>query len=290
MNKSAKLTMFALALFATAALVFVPPAMGQFQPPVVPPSTTTSTPLGEFDLVDAGAVKTGFLDAGLIQVQQPTGKECGLAIESAGTEAQYMCFNRGAGTSASGTYISFNPASNATTFSTAAGLTVAGGDLTISAGRFISRNASGGFSFGAAGTQYWGMAAGSNELNGNAAEFDIGGLSVVRIDNDLLGTTQTPAATTFCTSPTVVAHNGSFAFEIDVGTGCGAATATVTFPTAAASGWSCACYNITSPDSFVIGLTGGSTTTATLKQYSRTTGLAANWVDSENIRCQCNGL
>jgi hypothetical protein len=45
---------------------------------------------------------------------------------------------------------------------------------------------------------------------------------------------------------------------------------------------------VTTPASNVPSQTGGSTTTVTLTNYARTTGLASNWTDSEVIRAKCS--
>ena len=55
----------------------------------------------------------------------------------------------------------------------------------------------------------------------------------------------------------------------------------------ATTGWVCHFANVTAPASNVPSQTGGTTTTVTLTNYSRTTGLAANWTDSNVIRAMC---
>lgn len=97
-----------------------------------------------------------------------------------------------------------------------------------------------------------------------------------------------PTATTFCTSPSIPTNNGTAAFTVNVGTSCATSVATITFPTATTS-WVVNCSNVTVPATNVVSQTGGTTTTATLTNYSRTTGLAANWTDSNILRCQATG-
>lgn len=92
----------------------------------------------------------------------------------------------------------------------------------------------------------------------------------------------------FCTSPTVTSNNGTAQFVITIGTSCAAATGTVTMP-AASNAWTCYVANVTSPASNVPEQTGGTTTTVTVTNYARTTGLAANWTDSEVLRFMCLG-
>lgn len=96
-----------------------------------------------------------------------------------------------------------------------------------------------------------------------------------------------PTVSGFCTSPTVPANNGTAAFTIQPGTICaGISTGTITLP-AATTAWACTIQNVTTPASYVIGQTGGTTTTATITNYSRTTGLAIAWNDSDVHRVSC---
>jgi hypothetical protein len=104
---------------------------------------------------------------------------------------------------------------------------------------------------------------------------------------NLVMSTTAPTATTFCTSPSIVANNGTAAFTINVGTSCATSTGTITMP-AATTGWVCDFHDVTTPASYKPEQTGGTTTTVTLTNYSRTTGVAANWVASSVIRAQCS--
>lgn len=92
------------------------------------------------------------------------------------------------------------------------------------------------------------------------------------------------------TAPTVAAgagasvtsNNGTAAFTIDLG---GAAqTGTITLPTAT-TGWVVYMQNVTTPASFILSQTGGTTTTATFTCYDRASGLAANWTANDVARC-----
>lgn len=97
-----------------------------------------------------------------------------------------------------------------------------------------------------------------------------------------------PTLTGFCTSPTVPNNNGSVAFEINVGTSCAASTGTITLP-AAAHKWKCDFANVTNPNTNVVRQTGGTTTTATVTNYSATTGSATNFTSSDVIEASCTG-
>ena len=100
----------------------------------------------------------------------------------------------------------------------------------------------------------------------------------------LLVSATAPTISGMGTGQSVTSSNGTAVFTIGTGTSNAASTATITFP-AATNGWVVYAQNVTVPASNVIGQTGGSTTTATITNYARTTGLAANWTDSHVIRC-----
>lgn len=98
----------------------------------------------------------------------------------------------------------------------------------------------------------------------------------------------TVAACSGGSAATMTWYANSITFQFDVGTSCaGESTATVTFPTATTNGWMCSCANISNAST--VTLTGGTTATAVLTNYSKTTGLAANWTDGDDIRCTCTG-
>ena len=71
-----------------------------------------------------------------------------------------------------------------------------------------------------------------------------------------------------------------------MGTGGTASTGTVTLPTAAV-GWVCDFHDVTTPASFVTEMTGGTSTTVTVTNYSRTTGIATAWAASDVLRAKC---
>ena len=97
-------------------------------------------------------------------------------------------------------------------------------------------------------------------------------------------TASPPTVSGFGTSPSVL-KGTPLGFEIDVGTGGTASTGTITFPTAS-NGWIVTCYDVTTPASYITHQTGGTTTTATVTNYSRTTGLAIAWTASDVLRCR----
>ncbi len=102
----------------------------------------------------------------------------------------------------------------------------------------------------------------------------------------LISSTAPTISAGFGSSPSIPNNNGTAAFTINVGTGGTASTGTVGLP-AAATGWVCSFYDVTNPDSFVTNQTGGSTTTVTVTNYSRTLGTATAWTASDVLRCTC---
>lgn len=126
--------------------------------------------------------------------------------------------------------------------------------------------------------------------NLNAFAYNVG--SVVRMNGTggtgtLLLSSTAPTVTGFGTSPSVPSNNGTGAFTVNVGTGGSASTGTVTLPTAA-TGWVCSAFDVTNPDTAVTNQTGGTTTTATFTNYSRTTGIATAWAASDILRMSCH--
>lgn len=100
----------------------------------------------------------------------------------------------------------------------------------------------------------------------------------------LIATTPTIAAA--CTSPTVT-HGNTVSFQMDVGTGCAVSTVTLTL-SAADNGWSCRGRHITSGATRYIEQTGAvSTTSVTMTNFVRTTGVAGNFADGDDLSIEC---
>jgi hypothetical protein len=89
----------------------------------------------------------------------------------------------------------------------------------------------------------------------------------------------------FGTSPSIVASNGTAAFEINVGTG-GTATSGVIGLPAAANGWSVECTDVTTNSTtvFVTKQTAFTATTATVGNFSDVAAAAA-WTASDKLLC-----
>jgi hypothetical protein len=90
----------------------------------------------------------------------------------------------------------------------------------------------------------------------------------------------------FGTTPSISSNNGTAAFRVNVGTG-GTATSGVIGLPAATTGWNCWANDITTNASFVVGQTASTTTTATLANYSRTTGASIAWTASDILAVSC---
>jgi hypothetical protein len=103
---------------------------------------------------------------------------------------------------------------------------------------------------------------------------------------NLLHNNTAPTVSGFCTSPSVLANNGNAVFTINVGTSCAAGTGTITLP-AAVNGWVCDLHDVTSPGANNVVMTGGTATTVTVQNYSRTTGATTNFTSSDVIRAKC---
>lgn len=91
----------------------------------------------------------------------------------------------------------------------------------------------------------------------------------------------------FGSSPSIVAHNGTPAFEINVGTGGAASSGVVGLPTAT-TGWNCSATDITTKTAtvFLTKQTASAANSATFTNYDAA-GSAAAWVDSDKLRVSC---
>ena len=96
-----------------------------------------------------------------------------------------------------------------------------------------------------------------------------------------------PTITSACTSPTVT-HGGAVSFQVDVGGTCAATTTIVLGLPAATNGWACTGYN-KSTATATIEQSADSTTSATLINYTRTTGIALAFADGTDLVISCTG-
>ena len=104
-----------------------------------------------------------------------------------------------------------------------------------------------------------------------------------------LGTAPT-LASGGCTSPTAVTSNGTAAFSVGVGTSCSGSQPLVFTLPAATTGWQCSARNQTNPAGSAPAMSSTvSTTSVTITNYGRTTGLAAAWTDADVVVVSCLG-
>ena len=98
-----------------------------------------------------------------------------------------------------------------------------------------------------------------------------------------------PTVANACTGEAMVWNNGTAAFEADMGTTCaGVSTVVFTLPTAT-NAWSCTAMNVTTSATAAMEMTASNATTATFTNYTRTTGVALQFVDGANVRVSCLG-
>jgi hypothetical protein len=93
----------------------------------------------------------------------------------------------------------------------------------------------------------------------------------------------------FGTSPSVVANNGTAAFEINVGTGGSATSGVIGMPTAT-TGWICSTNNLTAAASNRADntrQTAYSTTSVTIVNETTSTGAAVGWTASDKVYLSC---
>lgn len=139
--------------------------------------------------------------------------------------------------------------------------------------------------------------------NGSEVIHEIGGTETLAVDSNRIrlfdGKAITflskawihtaPSSPTACTSPSILVSNGSAAFTVDVGTSCTAITTLVVTLPAVTTRHACNARNITNPATSAPSQSAGTTTTATFTNYSRTTGLAADWTAGDDILIDCTG-
>ncbi len=109
------------------------------------------------------------------------------------------------------------------------------------------------------------------------------------VSNNILTTAQTSGVVIgsgFGTSPAISQNNGPSSFSVNVGTGGTATSGVVTLP-AAAHAWACSTADTGTTPTGQTEQTATGTTSITLTNYSRTTGLAAAWTASEIIQVSC---
>lgn len=113
---------------------------------------------------------------------------------------------------------------------------------------------------------------------------------IVTVNNVLGNKTSPTISSGFCTSPSVIASNGTWSFRVVVGSACATGTGVIGMP-AAANGWDCKITSGTASASSVpvMDLTASTTTTVNIKNYSRTTGAPAAFTSNDVLLVSCTG-
>jgi len=111
-------------------------------------------------------------------------------------------------------------------------------------------------------------------------------------NNSMESLTAPTIASGGCTSPAVTSSNGTAAFLLTLGSSCtGVKTVVLTLPTAT-NFWACSAENNTSDAqqaANVVASRATSTTAVTLTNYSRTTGLQADYTAADTVLVKCTG-
>jgi hypothetical protein len=132
-------------------------------------------------------------------------------------------------------------------------------------------------------TNKWSLHTAGNILVGGSLTLD-GSLSGATA---LLYSQSAPTISSgFGSSPSVSENNGTASFSINVGTGGSASSGVVGLPTASHA-WSCFASDTGVTPTGQTEVTAGTTTSITLTNYSRTSGLATAWTASEIIQVGC---
>lgn len=221
------------------------------------------------DLTVTDTVKAEVIDAGLIFSQGPmrSSAASGSCAFAAVTEGARTCFGPDTYARENGNNIELTPNT--------------GGYVDVTVGRVVARNAAAGFSFGTAGSEFFGMAAGSAIVSLSSSGALGTGSQIV------LSSTAPTVVACSGTAASVTWSAGSMSFQFDVGTSCaGENTATITLPTAT-NGWVCHCINTGAATN--VRQSGGSTTTAVITNYGTSVATPADWTDGADIRCMCHG-
>jgi len=123
-------------------------------------------------------------------------------------------------------------------------------------------------------------------LNGPNS-FNTGATGTNSVAGHLLTSAAAPTISSgFGTSPSVSHNNGTLSFSINVGTGGSATSGVIALPSAS-NAWSCWAADTGATPTGQTEQTATGTATATLTNYSRTTGLAVAWTASEIIQVGC---
>lgn len=93
-----------------------------------------------------------------------------------------------------------------------------------------------------------------------------------------------------CTTPSAITANGTSRFSLTVGTGCSGNQPLTFTLTAATTGWECKARNASNGATSAPAQTGAvSTTSVTITNFVRTTGVEGAWIDNDEVVISCQG-
>ena len=130
------------------------------------------------------------------------------------------------------------------------------------------------------------LVSGSTTWAFNQTSFGIGSTTAV-----IVSATAPTLASGGCTTPGAVTANGTAAFSLaSVGTSCSGSQPLVWTLPAATTGWNCTAKNVSNAATSAPAQTGAvSTTSVTITNFNRTTGIAAAWTDADVVVVSCLG-
>lgn len=131
---------------------------------------------------------------------------------------------------------------------------------------------------------------GANDYaSSNGTTVTFAGPIAVGTTNVLISSTAPTISSGFGGTPSIVASNGTAAFEVNVGTGASASSGVIGLPTAA-HGWVCSCQNLNPTTAALTQMTATSATSCTLSNVVISTGLATAWSASAILWCTAFAL
>lgn len=94
----------------------------------------------------------------------------------------------------------------------------------------------------------------------------------------------------FCTSPSIASATGTAGFSLTIGTSCTGVTSGILTMPAAGHQWMCTFANVTNPGANAPTMTANTTTSVTITNYARTTGIASDFTAGDSIRGMCRAF
>lgn len=259
------------------------------------PGSAGSAPT--FTTVNSGTGNFDFIDAGVVNIEpSSSAAECAVGMDISGDGFRAICLNRRGGLGATTDYLGYN-----------------GGTVTLNSSGNINLNTGSGntvqlpsntkLCFVTGGTQCLqrstdsilalssALSVSSDISTGSTGDIIAGrSIFLTPSGSNRLTWSDTAVTVVACsgTAASIVWVNGTASFRFDVGTSCaGESTATITF-TAMTNEPTCSCFIRAGTVTNLV-QTSGSTTTAVLTNYSKTTGLAVDFTDGDDVQCACTG-